>query len=74
MEERVLKDKGAHKPEVTKPAEKRHQGGEASPLISLQQTVGNRAVQRLLAQRKGDGSFELDEETAGQISSARGGK
>ena len=65
MEERVPKNKGAHKPEMTTPPEPvaKHEGGELSPLANLQQTVGNRAVQRLLAQRKGDGAFELDEET-----------
>ena len=72
-QERILKNKGAHKPEVTKPAEKTSDGGKVSPLVSLQQTVGNRAVQRLIAQRKGDGAFALDDETAGRISSARGG-
>jgi hypothetical protein len=73
MEERIPKNKGAHKPEVTKPPEKRGDGGKVSPLASLQQTVGNRAVQRLIAQRKGDGAFALDDETAGRIGSARGG-
>ena len=73
MDERILKNKGAHKPEVTTPPEKKHTGGEMSPLANLQQTVGNRAVQRLIAQRKGDGAFSLDDETAGRINSARGG-
>jgi hypothetical protein len=73
MEERIPKNKGAHKPEVTKPPEKTVDGGKVSPLASLQQTVGNRAVQRLIAQRKGDGAFALDDETAGRIGSARGG-
>ena len=72
MDERILKDKGTHKPEQTTPPEKKLDGGETSPLASLQQTVGNRAVQRLLAQRKGDGAFGLDDETAGRINSARG--
>ncbi len=50
-------------------------GGEAAnPITSLQQTIGNRAVQRLLAQRSGgEGSFELDDETAGRINHERGG-
>jgi hypothetical protein len=73
MDERILKNKGAHKPEVTTPPEKKHDGGEMSPLANLQRTVGNRAVQRLIAQRKGDGAFALDDETAGRISSERGG-
>jgi hypothetical protein len=49
-------------------------GGEAArPLASLQRQVGNRAVQRLLAQRSADGSTELDDDTAGRINQQRGG-
>jgi hypothetical protein len=47
-------------------------GGEAAALATLQQQIGNRAVQRLLAQRSGDGPFDLDDETAGRINNARG--
>jgi hypothetical protein len=60
--------------------ERESQQGDSSadrnnPLASLQQTVGNRAVQRLLAQCSGDGNgpFELDDETAGRINKERGG-
>lgn len=42
-------------------------------LASLQRRIGNRAVQRVLAQRSGDGSFDLDEATAGRIKAARAG-
>jgi hypothetical protein len=42
-------------------------------LAELQQRLGNRGVQRLLAQRSGDGSFELDDDTADRINQARGG-
>lgn len=48
----------------------------ASPadILALQRTVGNQDVQRLLAQRQGgDGSFDVDDETAGRINRARGG-
>jgi hypothetical protein len=45
----------------------------AAGVLHLQQTVGNQAVQRLLAQRSGDGAFDLDEETTGRINQARGG-
>jgi hypothetical protein len=38
----------------------------------LQQTVGNTAVQRFLAQRSGSGPTELDEETADTINRQRG--
>jgi hypothetical protein len=45
----------------------------STPLSTLQQQIGNRAVQRLLAQRSGDGPFELDDDTASQIDQQRGG-
>jgi Domain of unknown function (DUF4157) len=35
--------------------------------------LGNRAIQRLIAQRSGDGAFDLDDATAGRINSARSG-
>jgi len=72
------------KPKVTAAPEKRHVAGpeaKAAALTSLQQTVGNQAVQRLLAarsgaghvQRSGEGAFELDDDTANRIDSERGG-
>lgn len=42
-------------------------------LAALQQQVGNRAIQRLLAQRSGDGGFDLDDETANRINRERSG-
>ena len=47
--------------------------GDKTVLAELQQQVGNRAVQRLIAQRSGDGAFELDDETADRIEKQRGG-
>lgn len=47
--------------------------GPAPTLVDLQQQVGNRAVQRLIAQRSGQGSFELDDATANRINNQRGG-
>jgi hypothetical protein len=44
-----------------------------SPLITMQNRLGNRAIQRLLAQRTGDSAFDLDDATAGRINRARGG-
>ncbi len=41
-------------------------------VTQLQQTVGNTAVQRVLAQRSGDGASEVDEETAVAIQQQRG--
>ncbi len=45
---------------------------ETPALIDLQQRIGNRAVQRLLAQRSEEGPYELDDETASQINRQRG--
>jgi hypothetical protein len=43
-------------------------------VLNLQQKVGNQAVQRLLAQRKGgEEGFDLDESTSSRINQARGG-
>lgn len=41
-------------------------------ITTLQSQVGNRAVQRLLVQRSGEGAFELDDDTAGRINQQRG--
>jgi hypothetical protein len=48
-------------------------GGETASLTTFQQKIGNRAVQRLLAQRSDDGPFELDDDTADRINHERGG-
>jgi hypothetical protein len=77
-QERALDEQKAkmRKPDATQAPDKRHAGSsgtEVPGLLRLQQQVGNRAVQRLLTQRKEDGSFELDDETAGRINRARGG-
>jgi hypothetical protein len=49
----------------------------SSTLISLQKSIGNRAVQRLIVQRKGSeknsGAYELDDETATRINRERSG-
>ena len=64
----------ARKPPEKKSVERRAQNPQADrpQLARLQRQVGNRAVQRLLAQRSGDGSFELDEGTIGRINRERG--
>ena len=71
-------------PERSNKPAKRHDRGagpEASGMISLQQTVGNQAVQRLIALRSdsgqaqrsgGEEGFDLDEETSSRINQARG--
>jgi hypothetical protein len=65
----------AKRPETETPSPEKQQPEQgAASLLHLQQQVGNRAVQRLLAQRSGgDGAFELDEATTGRINQARGG-
>mgnify|MGYP000860331921 CR=1 FL=1 len=70
------KDTKARKPaETTEPlAPGTEPPSEAAALHGLQQQVGNRAVQRLLAQRaRGESAFDLDEQTTGRINAARGG-
>lgn len=42
-----------------------------SPVTHLQNHLGNAAIQRLLAQRSGDGAFDLDDESATRINHAR---
>jgi hypothetical protein len=44
-----------------------------APLTGLQRHIGNRAVQRLLAQHSGEGPTELDDETAERINRERSG-
>jgi hypothetical protein len=82
--EHTFEDKGKVKPkpvqETTEPA--KEDGSltaadldgklDASTLTQMQQTVGNAAVQRFLAQRQGDGPAEIQEETANAINSKRG--
>ena len=63
-----------HKAETIEP-EKAVPSNENDPstvLTGLQQTIGNQAVQRLLAQRSGgDGPFDLDSDTADRINRER---
>jgi hypothetical protein len=63
------------KPEIQEPVKQGPTGPktDVAQVTRLQQLVGNRAVQRLLAQRSADGSFELDDDTASRINQARGG-
>jgi len=64
--------KSVQKPPQTEPVHPVKQAPK-NPIRGLQQQVGNQAVQRLLAQRAGEGAFDLDEDTAGRINRARGG-
>ena len=49
--------------------------GQIKPntLNRMQQTLGNQAVQRFIAQRSAEGAAELDEDTSSAINSERGG-
>jgi hypothetical protein len=71
-EDRVLK---TPKPEHKDPVKHPPGGAPATlpPLAGLQRRVGNRAVQRLLAQRAGEDPAELDEDVATRIDRERGG-
>jgi Domain of unknown function (DUF4157) len=63
-----------HKAKAEAHDQEAHSPGDGkAALTTFQQQVGNRAVQRLLAQRSGDGPFELDDNTADRINRERGG-
>jgi hypothetical protein len=82
--EHTFEDKGKVKPKPSlEAAEPAKDGGsltaadmegklDASTLTQMQQTVGNAAVQRFLAQRQVGGPAEIQEETADAINSKRG--
>lgn len=82
--EHLFDDKGKVKPRPEQqPAEPEKSSGPVTPgrapnrldattLTHMQQTMGNAAVQRFLAQRSGSGPTELDDETAATIHSQRG--
>lgn len=46
---------------------------EVGSAVAVSGHLGNAAVQRLLAQRSGDGAFDLDDATASRINHSRGG-
>jgi hypothetical protein len=77
-ESNIPENKIIKRPEAA-PAEKSHAQPEAheparQAMLNLQQQVGNRAVQRLVAQRSGgsDGPTELDDATAQRIQRQQG--
>ena len=75
---RIFKEGGlvkARKPSSEKKSERRAETPQAEMprLAKLQRQIGNRAVQRLLVQRSGDGSFEIDEGTVSRINQERSG-
>jgi len=68
--------KTVNKPEKRDDSQKRRRREsptrEPAGMAGLQQRIGNRAVQRLIAQRSGDSGFDLDDETAARIGRERG--
>ena len=70
---RVLRQNNEVKPEEKKAALPEKSTPAQAAMVSLQQTVGNRAAQRMLQRSGGEGAFALDDETAGKINSQRGG-
>ncbi len=76
--DKVFQDKKSNlrkKPQYDE-AEGQQQKDESPPmhgLMALQDQVGNQAVQAMLAQRKGDGAFDVDKDTSKQINQERGG-
>ncbi len=65
------------KPDEAKMPQKQQPAGPTlgvDAVLKLQRSIGNRAVQRMLAQRKGgEDGFELDDGTSQRINQARGG-
>ena len=59
----------ARKPPAAQPASPR----KGSGLAEIQQKIGNRALQRLIAQRSSNAPSEVDDETASRIQRERGG-
>ena len=70
--QQLIKQREAEKKERQTQHVSPFQQMDAPAITHLQQTVGNSAVQALLAQRKGDGPTELDDETAAAIASEKG--
>jgi hypothetical protein len=58
--------------EKPSPEPSKNEGEIRNSLASLQRQIGNRAVQRLLAQRSGEGPFALDDDTETRINRERG--
>ena len=74
--DREQRSRKSQKPNLRKTdsmqAEK-HRSSEGKGVSALQQKIGNRAVQRLIAQRSGDGPTRIDDEVSQRIQQARGG-
>jgi hypothetical protein len=74
--ERILKEEPKVKPRKAEHEVAEHQPPAAEArsggLTGLHRHIGNQGVQRMLAQRSGQGATELDDETAKRIDGARG--
>jgi len=64
---------GVRKPVHGESLQKASAQETTAPLVTLQNSVGNTAVQRLLAQRSSHAPTDLDDDTADRINAARGG-
>ncbi len=71
-QEEMKKKSRPHKRTVKPGAAQTPASEPTRPLGNLQQRVGNRAIQRLLAQRSAVGPAEVDDEIAGRINRKRG--
>jgi hypothetical protein len=67
------KDKKVHQPEQKKRKLSEPSTDQEHPLLNLQQTIGNRGIQRMLLQAKGEAPYELDEDTANRINQEKSG-
>ena len=76
-EENKSRVKRQRPPDKADAKEKAHPTGniheDGQTISALQNVVGNRAVQRLLAQRSGDEPYSLDKDTESRINRQRGG-
>lgn len=70
QEDKTPTAKAKKQDNVAKPTS---QSLDPSARSALPNHLGNRAIQRLLAQRAGDGAFDLDDATASRINRARSG-
>lgn len=72
MPKEPLKSRGPE-PKEDKETRSTEDAASSPGMAGLHRAIGNQAVQRLIAQRNGQGPAELDEETAGRIDRARSG-
>ncbi len=72
MTKQIALRNGQPERKLVQPPKRMLEGGEHIAQSAMPNHLGNAAIQRLLAQRSGDGAFDLDNETAGRINRSRG--